>query len=348
MLLGCSTLGVLACPEPEAEAVLETPRLVCDAEGNLVQKAGILLPGCGFLAAYGPNDERRHRCTFRGERPVCGLSWSPDDPTPAGPYACTCNVPSSRDAVLLPYSVNIPDASDCEAALDAACEVDRQAPAPCSIDYTGKCWPAENEPGRWTCQCEGSDEVHDVRNEVCTTAAFLTCTAACSDASGSCEPDRENIGYQCQCPDGEQVYWPGARACNNRLARCRPTAACQTSFGRCALRPGGFGCYCPNLAAGEPGSRGNPILVSEADAYGNCQVARELACGFPAAGSSCSEEEFVGRTETCTADGRGGWDCLCSTGLTPHVSTWLEPRPDLPPEIATRVFTCEEALTWCG
>ena len=65
MLLGCSTLGALACPEPEAEEVLEAPRLVCDAEGNLVQKAGILLPGCGFLAAYGPNDERRHRCKGR-------------------------------------------------------------------------------------------------------------------------------------------------------------------------------------------------------------------------------------------------------------------------------------------
>lgn len=121
MLLWCCT-SWLGCPEPEADLELPQQSVVCDAPGNLVQKTPPSLPPfCYENVAYGPDDERLHRCFFRGERPVCGPYWQHGEPTPAGSYDCTCNVPGSRDEAYLTVVVEIPDAGNCESALDTAC-----------------------------------------------------------------------------------------------------------------------------------------------------------------------------------------------------------------------------------
>ncbi|MEY4551578.1 MAG: hypothetical protein RL685_7773 [Pseudomonadota bacterium] len=88
VLLWCLT-GLLACPEPEGDAEVDPQQpSVCDAEGNLVQKAPAQLRSCSDNVAYGPDDERLHICFF-AERSVCARPWNRTEPTPAGPFDCT-------------------------------------------------------------------------------------------------------------------------------------------------------------------------------------------------------------------------------------------------------------------
>jgi hypothetical protein len=174
VLLWCVT-GLLACSEPEPE-VEPPPHSVCDAEGNLVQKSPAVLPSCYDNVAYGPDDERLHRCFFRGERSVCAPPWRRSEPTPAGPYECTCAVPRSRNDAYLTVVVDIPDAGNCETALETACPFD-PLEAACKQAGVGGCGPVRGEPGRWTCQCEGGEVLHDIRREACASALTLACPA---------------------------------------------------------------------------------------------------------------------------------------------------------------------------
>jgi hypothetical protein len=175
VLLWCLT-SLLACPEPEADAEVEPQqRSVCDAEGNLVQKAPAQRPYCYDNVAYGPDDERLDRCFFRGELSVCAPLWNLTEPTPAGPYECRCNDARNLDEVYLTVYVDIPDAGNCEAALEAACPVEPLEPAACKQPAVGGCGPVRDEPGRWTCQCAGSGQLQDIRHEACDRALALAC-----------------------------------------------------------------------------------------------------------------------------------------------------------------------------
>lgn len=176
-VLLCCVTSLLACPESGTPTDPPQPRLSCDAEGNLVQKSPVPPIFCYDNQTYGLDDTRLDQCYFRGERPVCAPRWSSGDPTPAGPYACTCNVPRSRNYAFLAKSAEIADAGDCESALETACPFDPQEPAACDRPALGVCGPVRGELGRWSCQCEGSEELHDVFGESCVTALGLACAA---------------------------------------------------------------------------------------------------------------------------------------------------------------------------
>jgi hypothetical protein len=169
--------GLLACPEPAATVEPPAQRASCDAEGNLVEKSPAQPVGCYDNQTYGLDDDRLNRCYFRGERGVCAPYWQSGDPTPAGPYACTCNARLNRDHAFLAQSVEIADAGDCQSALERACPFDPLEPAACDQAEVGVCGPVRGELGRWTCQCQGSTELHDVRSDSCDGAITVACAA---------------------------------------------------------------------------------------------------------------------------------------------------------------------------
>jgi hypothetical protein len=97
--------------------------------------------------------------------PRCTIGWDFQGPTPPGAYSCSCDV----------GRVEIEHASNCEAALEAGCQLDLEEQRPCRWLDVGVCWPVLEEAGRWTCQCDGQEAEHDVREQLCETAIAVTC-----------------------------------------------------------------------------------------------------------------------------------------------------------------------------
>lgn len=279
-------------------------------EGNLqsspssgVGTPPVVAPFCRWQVSYGPESRARTSTA------VCSLNdrsvaWS-GGPTPPGEYGCDC--PDATRAL-------VPDAENCEDALVRGCQVDLNAPEECAPEVSdgGFCWPVRGSAGDWRCRCTTDGPLVSVHDDDCQEAWQRTCSKGCSDASGSCQLSTNGSGHTCECADGNVAEWPGVLLCSDLLwMSCTPE--CKGSRGACSRRFDGFQCAC-----GAEGAQVASAFVGHEQAYANCDLALEVACGFPLAGESCYEEDWNGAG--CTADGQGGWSCHCTS--TPN----CEPR----------------------
>jgi hypothetical protein len=248
-------------------------------------------PFCRWQISYGPESRASGAsCVWNGEP----FSWN-GEPTPAGPYQCDC-----PDATRSQVS----DAKNCEDALVRGCQIDLNAPTQCAsvLSEDGVCWPVRGSAGDWRCRCTSDGPLVSVHDEDCQEAWQRACSPSCSDDSGKCELSTNSSGHTCECTDGNIAEWPGVLGCSEVLQlSCIPE--CKGSRGACSRRFDGFECTCDEQVTSQ--------FVDHGQAYGNCDLALEIACGFPPAGESCGEEDWNGAT--CTADGQGGWSCNCTT-----------------------------------
>jgi hypothetical protein len=326
-------------------------------------------PYCTRDDVYGPatTDYHSSSCGFRGVWQ--NSDWTEGAPTPPGPYECSCDG----------QRVVSSDAADCAAALESACGVDFDGPTVCGavsnppeVGVTpawSRCWPKQGDPGGWRCQCNGSDELVEQRSNRCEDVLFAACfTSGCSSSAGRCDPLAGEAGYDCTCADGAHSEWPGVFQCATALSGCTPL--CETGAGRCSLRYGGYGCTCASASDSDAGvasadagdASSASIFVPHAETYELCPYALELACGpMPAGEQTCSEEDEHG-VITCTADGRGDWDCMPerSTCAMVHERNpdlimgglgggWYPGSPALeaPQWLYDRSFTCTDGLFGC-
>ena len=308
----------------------------------------VLVPGCKRLEAYGPDGPGRlYLCRSQDDRYASGeIAWTGGPSTPPGPYECDC--PDQR-------GVTIADAESCDDALLRACRFDPEGPVACAPasapERGGVCWPVLGAPGNWRCNCSTGADLVPVENATCEEAWFRACSSTCSTAFGDCELSAGGSEYTCGCSDGSMAVWPVAVDCMQSLdLGCR--SECEGSRGTCSRRYDGFQCNCG-------GSGDSPTFVGHDQAYGDCDLALEVACGAPPVGESCSPEDWQGAR--CVADGAGAWACTCAEsssclrpmqGLSvPHRALFPgeENLPPPPAGLLERPRSCISALeSVCG
>jgi hypothetical protein len=316
-------------------------------EGTAANQSGVGVnvepPFCRREWWYGPTGPHAsYLCKSMDERYRNGeLSWTGRAPTPEGPYQCSC---AGVTAVVA-------DANSCDDAIATACSIDLNAPQSCTPDEAqgGSCWPVLGKSNSWQCQCTNDGPLTAIEEQSCEGAWARGCSPSCEDTTGSCDALSSGApGIGCQCSDGSRADWPGIFVCTDLLrASCVPE--CVGTRGTCFRRLDGFECGCTS-----PQGLSAPSLIGHDRAYGDCNLALEVACGVPPQGETCHDEELGGTS--CSADGQGSWTCDCKddTSECPPTSvivkegrvSWLpvdQQPPTPPPGLLERPRTCVEA-----
>jgi hypothetical protein len=340
--LCCALMALSACPAMEGGQTGDEGSDRTQSSSGTVD--GDVFPYC-HRNVYGPEGQRQAgTCRTTDERYLAGeLRWTPEQPTPAGPYECSCDdVRADTEE-----RVEISDALDCDDAMTRSCGPDT-TPQSCGINNAGssaQCWAIPDSVGSWQCRCSADQSYFPVTAQDCVSAVFSSCPTTCASPVGQCESLSSGPGYSCTCSDGSTPNWPGVLDCSDALdAGCIPK--CEDSRGSCSWRLDGYQCSCAPAGASEPTAQ----FVSHDRDYGNCGLALDLGCGVLPAGESCG---------ACTADGRGGWSCNCPDpcpSLEPNTTPAMvgalpgqDKIPAPPADLLNQPHSCNEAYKLlCG
>jgi hypothetical protein len=114
--LWCVTV-LLACQEAVTPVEPVAERIECDAGSSVPQNVSpASWPAC-YSGADSTDNPRRYGCAWVGVS-ACTPRWLAGAVTPSGRYHCNCDF----------NTVDVADAGNCEAALEAACGIDLPAP----------------------------------------------------------------------------------------------------------------------------------------------------------------------------------------------------------------------------